>query len=97
MDRAVRNDSATQRHCFYIVSLEDGQQAFRCQPTWRGINWSFCFFFRGGRGWSFLYSVRDEHTRLRPHKISLRPKKNGGFQVVVYYDAFFCVGFVFLL
>ena len=40
----------------------------------------FLLFLGGGRGWSFLYSVRDEHTRLRPHKFSLRPKKTADFK-----------------
>ena len=61
MHRAVRNDSATQRHCFYIVWLEDGQQAFRCQPTWRGINWSFGFNFSGG-GVGRFYTVCEMNT-----------------------------------
>ena len=40
-------------------------------------------FLGWGKG-SFLYSVRDEHTRVRPHKFSLRPKKTGGFEVVAF-------------
>ena len=68
MHRAVRNDSA-------IGNRPSG--ASRHGGVSIGLS---PFFSGGGGGLSFLYSVRDEHTRLRPHKFSLRPKKTADFK-----------------